>query len=117
MPIKKLALIASFFALGCGEKSDEERLDDIVEACESLNQAFNELAATCDGLQPSIVDCEEERIKTEENGCIDEAEASIECLEGIGYDSLECNEESLVELASCAEIGMAYNECIGEEVL
>ena len=48
--IKNLVLIASFFAIGCGDKSDEDRLDDLVEACEAINAAHNELADSCDAL-------------------------------------------------------------------
>ena len=117
MPIKTLALIASLFALGCGEKSDEERLDGLVAGCQSINDAYNNLAATCDALEPSYIDCEEERDKTEEHGCSDEAEASMACMEGIGYASLECNDEGLEAVTTCYDEGMAYNSCVGEEVL
>ena len=33
MTVTHLLLVASLFALGCGEKSDEERLDDLEAAC------------------------------------------------------------------------------------
>jgi hypothetical protein len=114
---RNLVLVASLFAFGCGEKSDDERLDDLVAGCESLNQAYNSLAATCEGLDPTAIDCEEIRNKTEENGCIDEAEASLGCMEDIGFESLECEDESLAMLATCSDEGLAFNDCIGEEAL
>ena len=117
MQIKNLALIASLFALGCGDKSDDERLDALVEGCESLNEAWNELADSCDGLDRTYIDCEEQRDLTEEHGCLDEAEAAMECLEGIGYETLPCDESSLRALENCTADGEAFNECTGEETL
>ena len=117
MQIKNLALIASLFALGCGDKSDDERLDALVEGCESLNEAWNELADSCDGLDRTYIDCEEQVDLTEEHGCLDEAEASMECLEGIGYGTLSCDESSLDALASCYADSAAFNACIGEGTL
>ena len=38
MNVKHLVLFASLFALGCGEKSDEERLDDLETACGDLSR-------------------------------------------------------------------------------
>ena len=135
MQIHKITLIASLFAFGCGEKSDEdnddswsdggsadswsdaERLDALVEGCESLKEAWNELADSCDGFDRSYIDCEEQVDLTEEHGCLDEAEAALECLEGIGYDTLPCEESSLDALATCQADSAAFNACIGEGTL
>jgi hypothetical protein len=111
---RNLVLIASLFAFGCGEKSDDERLDDLVAGCESINQAYNTLAANCDGLEQETFDCQEMRDETEDNGCIEEAEASLGCMEDIGFASLECDEESLGMILTCADEGTAYTDCIGE---
>ena len=118
MQIKNLALIASLFALGCG-KSDEERLDDLVEGCESVKTAYNSLADSpeCDFLDRWDFDCEEQKDLIEENGCLDEAEASLECLEGIDYEKLYCDEAALEALATCADEGEAVNACIGDDIL
>jgi len=111
--IKNLALIASLFAIGCGDK---DRLDALMEECEAINVAYNEIADSCDTLTRTDIDCQERRDLTEEHGCLDEAEAALECLEGIGYDTLPCEESSLDALATCQADGDAWTECVGEEI-
>ena len=132
MQIQRLALIASLCAFGCGEKSDEdnddswsdggsadswwdaERLDALLDGCKSVNEAWNELADSCDSFGRTYIDCEEQVDLAEERGCLDEAEASMECIEVIiDYETLKCDESTLAALASCTAESEAYNACIG----
>ena len=50
---------------------------------------------------------------TEESGCIDEAEAALECGQNADFDSLTCEDDLLAELSKCEEPGTAWNECVG----
>ena len=114
MQIRNLVFVASLFAIGCG-KSEESRLDDLVEACEAYNESFNDLADSCEGLARTDFDCEEQRDLTEEHGCLEEAEAAVQCLEAIDFETLPCDESSLEALDSCTADGEAWNECVGLE--
>ena len=57
--------------------------------------------------------CAEQRKLTEESGCIDEAEAALECGQNADFDSLTCEDDLLAELSKCEEPGTAWNECVG----
>ena len=111
MSIHRFILFASLFAIGCG-KSDEERLDDLVTGCESLNDAYRQLADECD-FPDIIIDCEDQRTIAEESGCIDEAEEALACSQRIGYESLECDDDLTGALDACADEAQAYSECAG----
>ena len=112
MTIRNLFLFASLFALGCGEKTDEERLDDLEEACNDYLESYSRLQAEC-GLPDPGFTCAEQRSLTEESGCIDEAEAALECGQDAGFDSLTCEDDLLGALSKCEEPGTAWNECVG----
>ena len=43
MTVNHLLLVASLFAVGCGEKSDEERLDDLEAACADYLEGYSRL--------------------------------------------------------------------------
>ena len=47
MTIRNLVLFASLFALACGEKTDEERLDDLEEACNEYIESYSRLQEEC----------------------------------------------------------------------
>ena len=112
MTVKYLVLFASLFALGCGEKSDEERLDDLEAACADYLESYSRLQGEC-GLPDPGFTCAEQRKLTEESGCIDEAEAALECGQNADFDSLTCEDDLLAELSKCEEPGTAWNECVG----
>jgi hypothetical protein len=106
MSIHRFILFASLFAIGCG-KSDEERMDDLIAGCESLLESYRQLADEC-GLGDFIIDCQDL-----DSDCLDEAEASLECSQRIGYESLECNDDLEGALDACADEFTAYSACAG----
>ena len=112
MTVKHLLLFSSLFALGCGEKSDEERLDDLEAACADYLEGYSRLQEECNLPDPGFT-CAEQRKLTEESGCIDEAEAALECGQNADFDSLTCEDDLLAELSKCEEPGTAWNECVG----
>ena len=111
MNTQNLLLVASLFAFGCGEKSDEERLDDLGAACTEMNDGYNILAANC-GFPAMDFACDERISQTEENGCIDQAEDALACSERIGYSDLECDEADAA-LILCEDEGTAWAKCVG----
>ena len=112
MTVKYLVLFGSLFALGCGEKTDEERLDDLEAACDDYLKSYSRLQEEC-GLPDPGFTCAEQRRRTEESGCIDEAEAALECGQNTDFDSLTCDDDLSAELSKCEEPGTAWNECTG----
>ena len=112
MPSQKLILFASLFIIGCGEKSDEERLDDLTDQCLSLCDSYNGLADKCDlPPKPGDCGCAVQAALTEEFGCIDEAEVIIGCEDQVGYDSLTCDDDLEAELSACAADMQAWTDC------
>lgn len=116
MQIQRLALIAALFAFGCGEKSDEDNddrgLDELVEACQGLREAYTTLEDKCGSLDINLGDCQEQIDWTEQQGCVDEAKTAIECSESIGFASLDCNKVDSA-LKTCEAEGNAWAECVG----
>jgi len=113
MQIQNLVLFAALFAIGCGEKTDDERLDALQEACESIQVAAGEFTLQC-GFDSVDFECESRRNLTEKHGCIDEAEALLGCIEGVGYDSLECDDERAGAGSACLDNeGVTWNSCVG----
>ena len=111
---QKLVLFASLFIIGCGEKSDEERIDDLLEQCQSMCDSTNALADKC-GFTQVDCECADRAAKTEEFGCIDEAEAIFKCMDGIGLDSLTCSDDLLGALESCADTTATWHACASED--
>ena len=89
MRIHDLFLVASIFTIGCREK----RLDELMETCESLNDSVIEIGEECDTYwRYTRDDCENYRSQIEEEGCLKEAEAALECNESV-WSSLECDDD------------------------
>ena len=114
MQIKALFLLAPLFAFGCGEKSDEERLDDIVERCHSFMSDYDKVTSECGFQNPINVDCDEGRKLIKENDCIDQTEAALDCADSEDYASLheQCDKVDAA-LEACAEPAQAWIECMG----
>jgi len=108
--IRNLVLVTSLFAFACG-KSDDKRLDELGEACKELNDSYLYYAAEC-SYDAIDFECDEKMELTEDEGCIEEAEAALECSERIGYTDLECDEGEAA-LILCADEGQAWNDCVG----
>ena len=116
MQIQKITLIAALFAIGCGEKSDEDKddkgLDSLVEACQDLREAYTTLEEQCGALNITLGDCQDLVDWTEAQGCVDEAQTAIECSESIGFASLYCNDIASA-LETCQTESNAWVECVG----
>ena len=110
MRIQNLVLVTSLFAIACG-KSDDNRLEELGEACKELNDSYLYYAAEC-SYDAYDFECDEKMELTEEEGCIEEAEAALECSERIGYTDLECDEGEAA-LILCADEGQDWNDCVG----
>lgn len=110
MRIQNLVLVTSLFVLACG-KSDDKRLEELGEACKELNDSYLYYAAEC-SYDAVDFECDEKIELTGEEGCIEEAEAALECSERIGYTDLECDEGEAA-LILCADEGQDWNDCVG----
>ena len=110
MQIRNLVLVTSLFAVACG-KSDEKRLEELGEACKELNDSYLYYAAEC-SYDAVDFECDEKIELTEEEGCLEEAEAALECSERIGYTDLEWDEGEAA-LILCADEGQDWNDCVG----
>ena len=106
MRIHDLFLVASIFTIGCREK----RLDELKETCESLNDSVIEIEEECGGFRYTRDDCEKYRDRMEEEGCIKEAEAALECNERV-WSSLECDDDIEGAWDSCEAEGKALSDC------
>tara|TARA_B100000530_G_scaffold189533_1_gene120220 strand:+ start:103 stop:447 length:345 start_codon:yes stop_codon:yes gene_type:complete len=113
MQIKALFLLAPLFAFGCGEKSDEERLDDLVERCHSFMSDYNRVVSECGLTNDLNVDCDEGRELIKDNECIDQTEAALDCADSQDYASLQCDDDIDAALQACAEPAFAWIECMG----
>lgn len=111
MNVNHLVLLASLFAIGCG-KSEEDRLDHLEAACDQYLKSYYLLQEEC-GIPDPGFDCAEQRARVEETGCIDEAEAALECGQNSDLDSLTCEDDFEAELNKCAEPAAALNDCVG----
>jgi hypothetical protein len=107
------------FVLGCGQKSDEDRLKDLcMSPCEAyvgyIERCSFELGVATEDYCEEI--CSDQADDSVDMGCEDEYEAVNECSDSISWADAECSEEGMArKLIVCAEQGAAWMSCLEAE--